>query len=113
MMRRAGPRTALMLTTILGLMAWTASTAWPARGATIGWTPTGSLVTARAAHSATPLRDGRILVAGGCCLQPGHLASAEIYDPTSGTWTSTGSMGTARANHTATPLPDGRVLVAG
>src|SRR6266571_3996260 len=76
------------------------------------WEYTGSLKTARFHHTATLLPDGRVLVVGG---EHGHypLASAELYDPATGTWSDTGSLNTARDSHTATLLPNGMVLVAG
>src|SRR5438034_3588093 len=63
-------------------------------------------------HRATLLPNGKVLVAGGFG-NGGYLASAELYDPLSGTWTASGSLGTKRADHTATVLPNGKVLVVG
>ena len=57
---------------------------------------TGSLATARSFHTATLLPNGKVLVAGGFNGIGGTLASAELYDPASGTWTATGSLATAR-----------------
>jgi hypothetical protein len=71
------------------------------------------MVTYRADHSTTLLWDGRVLVAGGRDAGGRPLASAEIYDPHTGTWTPTGAMSSARYGHTASVLLDGRVLVAG
>jgi WD40 repeat protein len=77
------------------------------------FSPTGSLATARAGHTATLLLDGRVLIAGGRVGALDWIASAELYDPKTGTFTPTGSMSAARFRHTATLLPDGRVLIAG
>ena len=75
--------------------------------------PTGSLIAARADHSATLLADGRVLIAGGHDLTSA-LSSAELYDPASGTFSPAGSMVHARAlRHTATLLQDNRVLIVG
>jgi phage baseplate assembly protein gpV len=73
------------------------------------WTVTGSMVEPRAEFTATLLRDGRVLVAGG----DGSFTTAEVYDPTTGRWTLTGSMTNGRFGHTATLLADGMVLVTG
>jgi hypothetical protein len=82
----------------------------PASGA---WTSTGSLATARDAHTATLLPNGKVLVAGGISYPSGSVPSAELYDPASETWTPTGALVDARAVHTATLLHNGKVLVAG
>ncbi len=76
------------------------------------WTATGSLMTARASHTATLLPNGKVLVSGGAG-NAGYLTSAELYDPATGVWTATGSLTTARALHTATLLPNGKMLVSG
>ena len=79
------------------------------------WTATGSMVAARIGHTATLLSDGRVFVAGGGSSPSptGALATAELYDPGSGTWTAAGSMSRAREGQAATLLLDGRVLITG
>jgi hypothetical protein len=69
---------------------------------------TGSMITARANHTATLLNDGRVLIAGGY-----GDASAELYDPQTGTFSLTGSMTASRVYPTATLVANGRVLIAG
>jgi Tol biopolymer transport system component len=76
------------------------------------WTTTGGMLNNHVNHTATLLPDGRVLVVGAYD-SDGAPASAEVYDPSTGSWTATGDMTRGRAEHTATLLPDGRVLVAG
>lgn len=84
--------------------------------ATGRWRPTGRMAQARAGHTATLLPDGEVLAAGGYgCDRQGchHLASAELYDPATGTWRAAGRMHRVREYQTATLLTNGRVLLAG
>ena len=72
---------------------------------------------ARAAHTATLLSDGRVLVAGGCtvdgCEMAAAGATAELYDPRARRFAPAGRMAAMRGGHTATRLADGTVLLAG
>ena len=84
--------------------------------ATGQFTPTGAMAVARSSHTATLLPDGRVLIAGGHVGRRAELqihATAELYDPVSGTFSPTGSMSQIRHKHDAAPLPDGRVLIVG
>jgi WD40 repeat protein len=80
--------------------------------------PTGKMTTPRAGHTATRLVDGRILITGGfnTTLINGELgvsATAELYNPDTGSFFLTGQMALTRKEHTATLLPNGTMLVAG
>jgi hypothetical protein len=79
------------------------------------FSPTGSMTTPRAHHTATLLPDGRVLIVGGTTTGEagGELASAEIYDPSTGSFMATSSMAAGRIRQAATLLADGRVLVSG
>jgi hypothetical protein len=73
---------------------------------------TGRMVVPRLGHTATVLKEGRILIVGGRN-ESGILASAEIFDPVTRAFSPVGSINTARSGHAATLLPDGRVLISG
>ncbi len=76
------------------------------------WVTNTPMLNARYYTSATLLRDGRVLVAGGYD-GANYLAAAEVYNPTNGIWTAAAPMLVARYKHTATLLTNGLVLVAG
>jgi hypothetical protein len=78
------------------------------------WIRVASPSLARFRHTATLLKDGRVLITGGDDYSVASRAlPAEIYDPAHGTWTNTGPMTIVRSDHTATLQPDGTVLVVG
>jgi hypothetical protein len=74
--------------------------------------PRGNMTTGRMAHTATLLKDGRVLVVGGYS-GSAFLATAELYDLTNENFSPTGSMSQAFENLRATLLLDGRVLITG
>lgn len=65
--------------------------------------------------TATLLRDGKVLVAGGSsgCDSPCYTSSAELYDPSTGRFASTGKMTVPRAEARAVLLKTGEVLLVG
>jgi galactose oxidase-like protein/Kelch motif protein len=85
--------------------------------ATAKFTVAGQTTVGRHKHAAILLSSGKVLIVGGSDNRDWHgeYASAEMYDPVSGTFTATGAMSTSRFKipQAATLLPNGRVLVAG
>jgi hypothetical protein len=67
----------------------------------------------RSGHTATLLKNGKVLIVGGWTGRYDLRGSAEIYDPTANTFTPTGNLVIERAGNTATLLADGRVLITG
>jgi hypothetical protein len=75
---------------------------------------TGNMTVSRYVHTATPLPNGKVLIAGG--QNPpdqSSMRSAELYNPATRAFTPTGDMIFPRSFHSATLLPDGKVLIAG
>jgi hypothetical protein len=79
------------------------------------WLPAASMPTRRVGHAAVLLRDGRVLVVGGCTETglPCDTLGAIVYDLAQNTWTSTGEMLVKRTEANATLLSDGVVIVTG
>lgn len=66
----------------------------------------------RAAHTATTLPDGRVLVVGGF-VEKGTALDTEIFEPARNAFVPGPTLSAVRHSHTATRLGDGRVLIAG
>ncbi len=73
----------------------------------------GQMLAPRSGHTATLLRDGRVLIAGGMQRNQDFYKSAELYDPATGKFQFTGEMNERRVSPIAVLLPSGKVLIAG
>ena len=73
--------------------------------------------TTRWQHAAALLPDGRVLITAGAeyiyNFSFNLLASAELFDPASGTFTNTGTLHFGRREHATVLLPNGKALVTG
>jgi len=76
---------------------------------------TGNMSSARIAHTAVALKNGKVLIAGGAPDEnkSPYLDTAELYDEAKGTFSLTGKMTSGRSGHAAALLADGKVLVSG
>ena len=126
------------MTTRIGLALLVVSSFWACGGDSVttpeqpvlerGLHEVGKLTQPRHWHTATLLPDGKVLIAGGLAEPPtevpdpspggtviyrpsGPLASAEIFDPQTGTSTPTGDMTVRRYADSGILLPEGRVLI--
>ncbi len=75
--------------------------------------PVGNINEPRFWFTATPLPNGKVLIAGGGGNNGVPSQTAELYDPASRTFSYTGHMVAPRILHTATLLENGRVLMFG
>ncbi len=80
-----------------------------------GWKDLPAKWTGAGAHSATLLKDGRVLLAGGLIYETGAKGSAKawIYNPTQGKFNAVADMNQPRGFHHSLLLKDGRVMVIG
>lgn len=79
--------------------------------APLTWRPTVPMGAARDFASLTSLASGQVLAAGGDDANQNGLASAEVYDPATGSWRPTGALAMPSDGQAATLLPSGKVLL--
>src|SRR3954467_12940705 len=73
--------------------------------------PIARMMQARSGHSATLLRDGKVLIAGGMVRNGEFLRTAELYDPVTRNFIRTGNMAMERVGQSSAMLNNGKVLI--
>ncbi len=88
----------------------------PDRRRVTRWSPGTPTPLPLGGHTATLLKTGKVLVAGGYFWDVGSMGftnEAWLFDPATGQWSATGSMNSARDEAVAVLLDSGKVLVVG
>jgi len=93
-----------------GVESWLAS-AEVFDGSNNTWRTVGSMSEGRGNITATLLRSGSVVVAGGDSTI--SVATAEVYDPETEGWTSTDRMDEPRSQYATVLLEDGKLLLTG
>jgi N-acetylneuraminic acid mutarotase len=109
------PNGEVLVTGGTGYTAYCFATAELYNPSTGQWKTTGSMTQPRCYHTATLLPTGEVVVAGGAdsaVNTPNTMASAELYNPSTGIWQTTGSLNVSRASQVAL-LESGQAFVAG
>jgi len=76
-------------------------------------TAAGDLLQPRAGHTATLLKGGRVLIAGGFDAAGRALRTTEYFDPAANAFTAGPELSAARAAHAAVRMGDRAVLIGG
>ncbi len=79
----------------------------------LGWSNTGVMNYGRYQHTASTLRNGKVLVAGGQGTGSVYLNSVELYDPSTEQLTVAQNMTYSRFLYAASTLTNWKALVAG
>ena len=75
--------------------------------------PTSNMNVPRSGHTATLLRDGTVLIAGGMLRNGDFSSTAEIFDPKTNQFSPVRNMLIGRVGAAAALLPSGKVLIVG